>query len=118
MKSVNSILNTVVVTFDTATKVIGDTGVILTNTASGLANLAQVGNVASLKLLKEQEQDMRSWEIESQQRCAEHALEAATKLAVTKKRIKDAVSNDPELASLLQESLEYLGISDKPATAK
>lgn len=118
MKSVNSVMNTIVVTFDTATKVIGDTGVILTNSASALANIAQVGNVASQKLLKEQEQDMRSWEIESKQRCAEHALEAATKLAVTKKRIKEAVSNDPELEKLLQESLEFLGITDNTATTK
>ena len=118
MKSVNSILNTVVVTFDTASSVIKDSGTVLTQTASGLANLAQAGNVASQKLLKEQERDLRAWEIESQERCAEHLLDAATKLAVTKKRIKEAMSNDPELASLLQESLEYLGITENPATTK
>ena len=118
MKSVNSVMNTIVVTFDTATEVIRDSGVILTNSASALANLAQVGNVASKKLLREQEQDLESWELEAKQRVAEHGLEAALKLSDTQLRIQEAVKNNPALSKLLPQTLEYLGITDNTATTK
>lgn len=118
MKSVNSILNTVVVSFDAASAVIKDSATVLTNSASALANLAQVGNVASKKLLREQEQDLESWELEAKQRVAEHGLEAALKLSDTQLRIQEAVKNNPALSKLLPQTLSYLGITDNTATTK
>lgn len=118
MKSINSVLNTVVVTFDAASDVIKSSGAVLTNTASDLADLVQAGKVASEKLLQEQQADMRNWETDMKQRCAEHALDAALKLSETKLKIKNAVKNNPELSSILQETLAYLELTDKPDDAK
>lgn len=118
MKSVNAILNTVVVTFDTASAVIKDSGVVLTQTAGGLANLATAGNVASQKLLEEQAADLENARAEMKYRVAEHATEIALKLSESQQRLKEAMKSNPEIAKLLPQTLAFLGITENSATTK
>ena len=85
---------------------------VLINTVSALANLAQAGNVASQKLLEEQQRNLEAWRAESKQRAAEHAIAAYRALDESKKRLQEAMKANPELAKLLPETLKYLEISD------